>query len=43
MIRPRRWGKVRRSLDRIDGGMSRFLLKDARQAFSRLSLFGLLV
>jgi hypothetical protein len=23
--------------------MSRFLLKDARQAFSRLSLFGLLV
>src|SRR5258708_39438328 len=34
MIRPRRWGKGRRSVDRIDGGMSRFLLEIARQAFS---------
>src|SRR6267154_4269848 len=31
MIRPRRWGKARRSVDRIDGGMSRLLLKIAQR------------
>src|SRR5215212_6689493 len=28
MIRPRRWGKGRRSVDCIDGGISRLLLKN---------------
>jgi len=40
MIRPRRWGNGRRSVDRIDRIISRFSLKMARQAFSKVSLCG---
>src|SRR3954447_19393075 len=43
MIRPRRWGNGRRSVDCIGGIMSRFSLKLVRQAFSQLSLCGLRV